>query len=289
MLLLKESNHLFPNHKELLGRVLGPSKNERNEMAQNVLNVFGNVVPRRSIWQLTQIEENRKTEKLKHAEFTKIIMSKLGNSSYLPPKSEPYQEENDSREDDETNLKYLLKDDANYKVDEESAVEHSLHDSLIHAEVLLPHNNKMSKGIVKGRHTNVNWEVTGQFHVNPWLNNIICDVEFADGTIKEYAANVRVQNIYAAMSDDGKCRQVLESILDHRTDQDALHKSKKYIMSKTGKCRIHKTTIRWFVLVKCKNGEAQWVPLRMMKLNYPIEMAEYAVSRNISDEAAFCW
>ena len=27
----------------------------------------------------------------------------------------------------------------------------------------------------------------------------------------------------------------------------------------------------------------------MMKLNYPIEMAEYAVSREISDELAFCW
>ena len=64
----------------------------------------------------------------------------------------------------------------------------------------------MRKGIVKERHTNTNGEVIGQFDVNPLLNNIIYDVEFADGTIKEYAANVRVQNIYAAMSDDGKYR-----------------------------------------------------------------------------------
>ena len=83
--------------------------------------------------------------------------------------------------------------------------------------------------------------------------------------------------------------QVLESILDHRTDQDALPKSKKYIISKTGKRQIRKTTIGWSILVEWKHCEKQWVPLRMIKLNYPIEMAEYAVSRKISDEASFCW
>ena len=91
----------------------------------------------------------------------------------------------------------------------------------------------MRKGIVKGRHTNTNGEVIGQFDVNPFLNNIIYDVKFVDGTIKEYAANVIAQNMHAAMSDDGKCRQAIKSILDHRTDQDEKPKSKKYIISKT--------------------------------------------------------
>ena len=118
-------------------------------------------------------------------------------------------------------MKYLLEEDANYERDEETTFEHSLHDSLIHAEVLLPHNDEMCKGIVKGRHTNINGEVIGQFNVNPLLNNITYDVEFADDTVKEYAANVIAQNMYAAMSDDGKCRQAIKSILDHSTDQDA--------------------------------------------------------------------
>ena len=113
--------------------------------------------------------------------------------------------------------------------------EHSLHDSLIHAEVILPHNNGMCKGIVRGRHTNINGEVIGQFDVNPLLNYIIYDVEFTYGTIKEYAANVIAQNIYAAMSDDTKGRQAIKSILDHRTDQDVLPNSKKCIISKNGR------------------------------------------------------
>ena len=51
---------------------------------------------------------------------------------------------------------------------------------------------------------------------------------------------ISLPNIYATMSDDGKFRQVIESILDHRTDQDALPKSIKYIISKTGKRRMRK-------------------------------------------------
>ena len=258
-------------------------------MAQNVLNVHGNVVPRCSVCWLTQTEENSEVEKSKRAEFTKIITSKLGNLLYIPLSSDPCKDGTDSGEGGENSLKCLLEEDANYEVNEETTFEHSLHDSLIHAEVLLPHNDEMRKGIVKGRHANINGEVIGQFDVNPLLNNMIYDAEFADGTIKEYAANVIAQNIYAAMSDDWKCRQVIKSILDHRTDQDALPKLKKYIICKTGRRRMRKTTIGWSILVKWKNGEEQWVPLRMMKLNYPIEMVKYAVSREISGEPAFCW
>ena len=150
----------------------------------------------------------------------KIITSKLGNSLYLPSNSNPCKDEAVSGEGDENDLKYLLEEDVNSESDERTTFEHSLHDTLIHAEVLLSHNNEMRKGIVKGRHTNTNGEVIGQFDVNPLLKNIIYHVEFADGTIKEYTVNVIAQNTYAAISDDGKYRQVIKSILDHRTDQD---------------------------------------------------------------------
>ena len=128
-----------------------------------------------------------------------------------------------------------MEDDANYESDEDTRFEHSLHDSLIHAEVLLPHNDKMCEGIVKGRHMNEKGDATGQFHENPLLNSIIYDVEFSDGIIKEYAANIIAQNLYAKMSDDGKDTQALESIIDHATNEDALPKSKKFIICKNGK------------------------------------------------------
>ena len=43
-----ESHVKFPFQKESLGRVLGPCRNEGNEMAQNVLQRNGTIVPRRS-------------------------------------------------------------------------------------------------------------------------------------------------------------------------------------------------------------------------------------------------
>ena len=120
---------MLPNQKELLGRVLGPSKNEGNKMAQNILkNVHGNVIPRRSVRQLTQTEENSEVEKSKRAEITKIITLKLGNSLYIPSNSNPCKDEAVSGEDDENNLKYLLEEDTNYESNEKTTFEHSLHD-----------------------------------------------------------------------------------------------------------------------------------------------------------------
>ena len=51
--------------KQLLGRVLGPSINEGNEKAQNILNLHGNFVPRCSVRRLTSLERESNTEIIK--------------------------------------------------------------------------------------------------------------------------------------------------------------------------------------------------------------------------------
>lgn len=45
----------------------------------------------------------------------------------------------------------------------------------------------------------------------------------------------------------------------------------------------------WKLLVCWKDDTEQWIPLKEMKENYPIQSAEYAVANRINDEAAFCW
>ena len=81
--------------------------------------------------------------------------------------------------------------------------EHSLSDTLINAEVLLPQGEELAKCKVKGRHVGPNGEVTGQFHKNPLLNSIVYDVEFPDGAIQEYSANIIAQNMYSTLDEDG--------------------------------------------------------------------------------------
>lgn len=80
----QEDSNLFTHMKELLGRALGPSKNEGNEMAQNTLNHKGVVTPRRSVRKLTDKEWAKDSEKEKRAYFDKRIKYKLGDSIFIP-------------------------------------------------------------------------------------------------------------------------------------------------------------------------------------------------------------
>ena len=46
----------FPQKEEVLGRCLGPTKDEGNEMAQWILQINGQIVPRRTLRRLRQEE-----------------------------------------------------------------------------------------------------------------------------------------------------------------------------------------------------------------------------------------
>ena len=78
-------NGSFPSNKDKLGRVLGPLRNEGNDMAQAVLTVKATVVPRRTMRRLTKAELLSDIEKRKRANFDEFIKSKLGDSITLPP------------------------------------------------------------------------------------------------------------------------------------------------------------------------------------------------------------
>ena len=289
----EEGNNIFPKQKELLGKVLGPSKNEGNEMALNILNYKGNVVPRRSVRRLTQVELDSESEKLKRSQFVENITSILGDSLSLPPStvkpesSDPL--EFDSRESDDAEPIGWLDGDPVDPSDSKAVFEHSLTDVLVGAEVLLPQGENLQSARVKGRHTDENGNVTGQYDTNPLLNSLIYDVEFPDGTVREYAANVIAENMYSALDENGFSQLILDCILDHCKDGSAISKADKYLITKRGNRRLRKSTIGWKLLVRWKDGSEQWVPLKLMKENYPVETAEYATANQIHDESAFIW
>ena len=70
----------FPANKEKLGRVLGPLRNEGNEMAQAVLTSKETVIPRRTLRKLTRAELYSEVEKRKRDIFDSVVTSKLGSS-----------------------------------------------------------------------------------------------------------------------------------------------------------------------------------------------------------------
>jgi hypothetical protein len=69
----REQKQSFPYTRELLGRVLGPSKGAGNEMAQLILKANGKVVPRRSSRPLKVDEIHSPTEIKKRAVFDGLI------------------------------------------------------------------------------------------------------------------------------------------------------------------------------------------------------------------------
>ena len=71
--------------------------------------------------------------------------------------------------------------------------------------------------------------------------------------------------------------------------EKAMSKNDKYITTRRGQKKLRKTTIGWKLLVKWKDGSETWVHLKDLKESHPVDVAEYAMSRGISDEAAFSW
>ena len=225
----------YPNQKEKLGRILGPTKNEGNEMVQAVLNSKGIVVPRRTVRRLTVAEMNSNSEQKKRDMFDAFIRSKLGDSISMPPDT-PEPSDNDVFDlvaDDDEELA-IVSDDDPIDNDGVAVNDKPLSDVLIHAEVLLPHGEELQHAKVKKRSKNLNGDVVGEYHENPLLNSILYDVEFPDGAVKQYAANIIAENMYAQVDSNGHHEYSLDAIIEHSSDGAAIKKEDKYIFTKSG-------------------------------------------------------
>ena len=70
-------------------------------------------------------------------------------------------------------------------------------DTLIQAEVLLPHGEEFLAAKLIRCTLDENSKVMGKHSDNTILNTLMYDVELPDGTIRLYTANVIADNIYA--------------------------------------------------------------------------------------------
>lgn len=278
----------FPHNKECLGRVLGPCPNEGSIMAQSILTSKGTVVTRRTLRSLTPAEERSDIEKKKRDVFDKLITERLGDSITVPEKPPPSD--------------YVPYSDGNldppllHSVDEDpihlngSAVfEQPITDHWINSELMLPQGDSMVSAKVVGRSKDEDGVVRGSYHMNPMLNTINYDVQFPDGVIREYSANIIAQNLYSQVDVDGHNHDILDGILDFHKSDDAVPMSSKYFTTSSGQRRMRKSTKGWSLLVSWKNGREEWIPLSILKESNPIEVAEFAVAHKIDEEPAFCW
>ena len=165
----------------------------------------------------------------------------------------------------------------------------SLADSLINAEVLLPIGDGEAIAKVLSCVVDSKGKLIGTYNDNHFLNTLRYMCEFPDGTVKEFAANMIASNIFEQADVDGHSSSLLYKIVDHKSSGEAVRMADKYVISKNGTKRLRHTTVGWKFLVEWTNNSRQWISLKILKESNPVQVAEYAVARNIADEPAFAW
>ena len=113
---------------------------------------------------------------------------------------------------------------------------------------------------------------------------------FSDGSVQQYTANTIAENIYSQIDEDGRRYQLIDYIMDHKSDGRAVKQQDAFILvSRNGKKTRRHTTKGWHFQVQWKDGLDSWVPLRDLKESHPVGVVEYVRSPGIEDEPAFAW
>jgi hypothetical protein len=113
-------------------------------------------------------------------------------------------------------------------------------------------------------------------------------IEFPDGHSDEYTANMIVENTYAQCDIEGRQYNMMEGIVDHKTDVHAVEPADMYINHGSNK-KVRKTTKGWNLCVEWKDGTTSWERLEDLKESNPVEVAEYAAAKSLLDTPAFLW
>ena len=95
------------------------------------------------------------------------------------------------------------------------------YDQYILVSVMLQKNDGFYRALVMVRKRDFDGNIMGSCHSNPLLDTCVCGVQFQDGLISEYAANLIAENLYSQKYPDGNYFLLLNNILDLRsTDKD---------------------------------------------------------------------
>ena len=279
----------FPVSKIQLGRDLGPAIDIGPAMSRKILKSNGEVIYRTSVRSLTPDEIQSPTEVKERKEFDEAIEKRFGGSmseedfkddpdfsDFETPTFEAY-------EDDEVPVARMPDVD-----DIEDDHDVDTYDQYVGAQVRVPKGSEIRTGKVIRRKHELNGTVKGKANANSMLDTRMYDVEFPDGSSDEYTANVIAQNMYAQCDLEGNQYNIMDCIVDHKTDGHAIERADMYIKHGSNR-QVRKTTKGWQLCVEWKDGTTSWERLADLKESNPVEVAEYAVSKDLADAPAFVW
>jgi hypothetical protein len=270
----------FPEDKRKLGRWLGPSHDIGHVMCARVLAANGQILACTTYSPLSVADHNSESVKKRQLEFDESIKTEFGNPDRVPVfigdpnEFEPYS-------DDSTGDEATMPEADNY--------DHDAFDQYINAEVLIPVGDSLLTGKVIARKKDRDGNPVGRSNANPILDSRVLEVQFNDGVVKEFAANVIAEHIYSQVDNEGRRHLILDEIIDHRKDGSAVAPDDLYVTDRNGNQHMRRTTKGWKLSVQWKDGSVSWLPLKDLKESNPVEVAEYAVANKLVHEPAFAW
>ena len=170
--------------------------------------------------------------------------------------------------------------------EQDNRINNDVLDGYINMEIALPRGEegKLEHAIVKKRAVDRGGIPIGVANSNPMLDSRIYEVEYSDGSLEAFTANIIAENILSQVDEQGHRQLMMDEIMDHRKTSDAMKKDdSSYIPHKT------KTTKGWEICVLWKDTSFTWVAMKDIKHAYPTELALYAKANGISEEPAFIW
>ena len=106
-------------------------------------------------------------------------------------------------------------------------------------------------GKVVQRSVDPEGQVIGTYDDKPWINTMSYDVEFNDGSVREYSANLIAENMIVQCDEEGMSMIMIENIIDYSKDEAiATSKDDAFVVTRRGMKRQRKTTQGWKLLVK---------------------------------------
>ena len=138
----------------------------------------------------------------------------------------------------------------------------------------------MRSGCVKRQAGDAKGYLFSTRNSNPILDTRLYKVEFPDGDVAEFTANVIAENMFSQCDDAGNQYCLMSGIVDHKSNDKAVSKSDRYVVIRGRQFPIN-TTVGWKLCVEWRDGSTSWERLSDMKEAYPMLVAKYTTTQEI--------
>ena len=218
-----------------LGRYLGPAINVGDAMCGTVLTERGQRLDRTSIIPLSDEDKNSEGVKMRKQIFEKVLATKLKDiikamrDGEDPAKLDDMEEKAWRLEHEATPIHQpygqwdpaelgfdIQDDDGKEPLPELADADDFDLNRYLSAKVKLPRDgHTFATGRVIRRARDSEGQLIGKESHNPLLDSSLYEVEFEDGSIERYHANIIAEHIYSQIDEDGYGRTLLDEIIEH--------------------------------------------------------------------------